>query len=736
MTDQPLRVFISYAHESDALRQSVWALARYLRSEGVHVLTNHPYENRAPREGWRAWMQQCVEDTDAVLIVCTPAYKASFEKRDAGQPGGYGRTWESALISQELYERKLQNHRFIPILPDGGKVEDIPVVLRDFYAGLAFPSQCERIFRTIVDDIPDPNAGVQPYRRRPPGLLIAEDGRLAPDLRDVYGRAEEVEQVVAFLNGADRAAQVVAQVTGTGGIGKTEVCKRALRTWLQQNPGSRVFWVSVPDGASPEMCADAIARALGYENLENIEQLFRLLKPGIYYLDNLESLDSPEGNAFLRRLQEGGSIRLLASSRARLDALGRPIEIEALPPDAALQTFQSAWTGRLDEVQDTAALRDFLSRDLGGHPLAIALVAALGDWKSLPTLMADWRAQGTALAHNESDPTRRGSLTVSLRLTSDAVAQRHPGALLLWTVAALFPDGIDAATLAAVKAIAPQTDDEALRLLTRHRVLRREGEVYRMLPTLARFALDRAQQRANGFDWTAARNAVLPFFLALAQAADSIASTEEALAACRALLERFSALHRFLLELCRETPPNADVLALFQNALRNQYQFSAVLGREIAETLEKVFAHSSQHQAIRANTLRSLGDLESRLGLVEQARARYEQALGLYQKEQADLGRANTLRSLGDLEVTNNNPSGAAEKYAEALQLYEREQDPVGQTSTYLSMALLARFFGPHGQPPRPAQEWYDQALAIARQTGVAYYVEVVENAGRQLFGG
>ncbi len=48
MTNNALRVFISYAHESDALRQSVWKLAEFLRDKGLHVLTDHSYTNRAP----------------------------------------------------------------------------------------------------------------------------------------------------------------------------------------------------------------------------------------------------------------------------------------------------------------------------------------------------------------------------------------------------------------------------------------------------------------------------------------------------------------------------------------------------------------------------------------------------------------------------------------------------------------------------------------------------------------
>lgn len=49
MPDKPLHVFISYAHESEDLRQQVWELAEYLRSQGLCVLTAPLPKPRAAR---------------------------------------------------------------------------------------------------------------------------------------------------------------------------------------------------------------------------------------------------------------------------------------------------------------------------------------------------------------------------------------------------------------------------------------------------------------------------------------------------------------------------------------------------------------------------------------------------------------------------------------------------------------------------------------------------------------
>lgn len=91
-------VFISYAHEG-FLQAQVKALADWLTEHQVQVITDHPYTNRPPEQGWRAWMQHSVEDADLVLIVCTERYKRLFEKREVPDEGGRGVTWESAVIT-------------------------------------------------------------------------------------------------------------------------------------------------------------------------------------------------------------------------------------------------------------------------------------------------------------------------------------------------------------------------------------------------------------------------------------------------------------------------------------------------------------------------------------------------------------------------------------------------------------------------------------------------------------
>lgn len=152
MGKSPPIVFISYAHEND-LSSKVKSLADWLISNGVQVITDHPYVNRPPEQGWRAWMQHSVEDADMVLIVCTHRYKKLFECRTEKIDRGYGVTWESAIITADIYQLRLNNTRFFPILPDDGSHEDVPAILLDWHNNHRFPSGNKRILSLITEEI-------------------------------------------------------------------------------------------------------------------------------------------------------------------------------------------------------------------------------------------------------------------------------------------------------------------------------------------------------------------------------------------------------------------------------------------------------------------------------------------------------------------------------------------------------------------------------------------------------
>lgn len=575
----------------------------------------------------------------------------------------------------------------------------------------------------------------------PPGRLLgAKDNRLQPRERLVCGRDTEVAAVVAFLRGSDDSVVVSAHVTGVGGAGKTEVCKAALKAWMQECPNAVAYIVEVPDRANEEELIYRIGWALGFKGIDTLDQLLAAMPPALYYLDNLESVaEEAKGVEVLRALKSKPGIRVLASSRVGLSGLfGPPIDIGALPAAAALQLFREIWTGP-GAIPEGSELAKFVDDRLGYHALTIALVARLGESYSFPELVRRWTLVGTALAQDQVDRSRLGSLPVSLYLTAEVLA-RHNGALALWTVVALFPSGVPKDVLIHMEEAGGWA--EARRWLVHHHLLVRRGEHWHMLPPVGRYALDMSLVAEAGFDWIACRGALQSLLGSVARQADHIDSTVESLAAWRWFLDYFNTWGNFIRQDLASTAPDLNWLQTMLEVTRSLYQFRPVIARDILESLslrlvrpalamylrgelERHLGRPDQARALfecalqlyesersavgQANTLQALGDLEFVLGRIDVARALFTRALGLFDVAQSRLGSANTLRSLGTLELSRGRPEEARKLYVEALARYESELSGLGQANILQSLGDLARLSGQLDD----ARGFYDRALAL-----------------------
>ena len=160
----PVRVFISYSHDSAEHRDRILALANRMRGEGIDCRIDRFVES--PSEGWPLWMQDQIEQADAVLVVCTETY----ERRASGKevPGrGLGARWEGAIIMQQLYERV--SSEFVPVVVSGADVEHIPVWLAgQTYYDLSSSDGYERLYRRLTGQPEVLEAPLGSVRAMPP----------------------------------------------------------------------------------------------------------------------------------------------------------------------------------------------------------------------------------------------------------------------------------------------------------------------------------------------------------------------------------------------------------------------------------------------------------------------------------------------------------------------------------------------------------------------------------------
>ncbi len=164
----PTQVFISYSHDSEAHTDWVRQLGDRLTRDGLHVELDQ-YVHPWPAEGWPLWMEKAVEKADFVLVVCTPGYLDRYRLADPA--GGRGVAFEGAIITQTLYDAFGRNHKFIPILPETGQIDDIPLILKRGNHYRLWPDY-DNLYRVLTSQpaTPRPSRGpVKPMPPKPPG---------------------------------------------------------------------------------------------------------------------------------------------------------------------------------------------------------------------------------------------------------------------------------------------------------------------------------------------------------------------------------------------------------------------------------------------------------------------------------------------------------------------------------------------------------------------------------------
>ena len=109
----PLRVFISYSHDSPEHADRVLALADRLRQDGIDSILDQ-YILGSPDEGWPRWMDRQIRDADFVLMICTPTYY----RRVMGEETTRGRAWRELGRQSHLPTLLQGRNDQYPLSPD------------------------------------------------------------------------------------------------------------------------------------------------------------------------------------------------------------------------------------------------------------------------------------------------------------------------------------------------------------------------------------------------------------------------------------------------------------------------------------------------------------------------------------------------------------------------------------------------------------------------------------------
>lgn len=164
------KVFISYAHESEILSNSILNFSNSLRDKGIDSEIDQ-YEE-SPEEGWPKWMMRQVQESQFVLVCCS---KLFFDRANdfSGKDDGLGVKWETSLILQQLYSLNTGNKKFIPIIFSSSDRKHIPLPLQPYtYYQLSKDSDVKK----LVDRLKGVSKGKRPPLGEQTEEPVSDDG--------------------------------------------------------------------------------------------------------------------------------------------------------------------------------------------------------------------------------------------------------------------------------------------------------------------------------------------------------------------------------------------------------------------------------------------------------------------------------------------------------------------------------------------------------------------------------
>lgn len=130
---RPLRVFVTYSHDSTGHKALVREFCTLLRRDAGFDVRLDQWDDDGRRD-WSAWAMEQIREADFILVIPSPAY---CRRAEGLGPSGEGRgaRFEAMmlrnLMTQDIVE---QTRRIIPVVLPGGSVDEIPAFLCPYSA--------------------------------------------------------------------------------------------------------------------------------------------------------------------------------------------------------------------------------------------------------------------------------------------------------------------------------------------------------------------------------------------------------------------------------------------------------------------------------------------------------------------------------------------------------------------------------------------------------------------------
>jgi len=441
-------LFVSYRRKDAA---SVDALVAALRDEGLSVWLDRTEIDDA------ASIQTRIDAGLAEARALLAWYSADYPKSRACQ-------WEltAALIAAGAETAPVK--RLLVVNPEADAEHVQPTEVRDLQH-FAFGGDHADLARRVAEAI-RPVVGTFGALRRltKPRWCGAHGlgsnrfvGRVL-DLWNIHNALSAGRFAIVSGLPAPRAAGELAQVRGSGGIGKSLLAEEYALRFGAWWPGG-VFWLRAygigDDGSAADLAARreaaygsqlfGFAQALGLETREKTDAQLRadigrhLTEPYLWIVDDLPACGRDELERWLAPSSAGQT--LVTTRSKRMDGVGAGIDLDTLPPADARALLTLGHPPRADEENDVVAILGYLD----GYALALDVARSA------------CRLLGYAGFRQRLEQPDRDALALAADLAGDLPNGHNPhiAATLLGSVRQLDEAGLDVLRLAVQLAAAP-----------------------------------------------------------------------------------------------------------------------------------------------------------------------------------------------------------------------------------------------------------------------------------------
>lgn len=548
-----------------------------------------------------------------------------------------------------------------------------------------------------------------------PHLKTGFESKIASHPHGFFGRERTVSQIIKLSEKTS-----IVTVYGAPGIGKSEVCEEVVFQHQLLYPQMHHISVYLQGAFGYASLLGKLGKTLSLLPEAITEQILKNriadlahIQPIFLYMDNfedalmeLEGCEHDELNkqtlSFLEWAESVAGLSILLSCRERIKGRFCLFEIKPLLLADSWKLFQQVWQiqGGSKASLKGKGMSDAkkLLQELDQHPLSIVLMASqASEVPSLKALLEIWcqsnnaRVDMSPSQHNANHVSLSAAIWMSYQRIRDDMTTR-----MLWGICSLLP-GVARADILRKLFEDPDSLQQAVsRLIRLNLISCSESKVdgcvqYYMLSPLKRQIFNYVNSMEPGGEELSQKLLCTYYSNLLTMAQPGQTGWNQEMRFVTVIVDDVLFMVKYLF-----THHQWDALWPIYHGLFNYYQFRCVESVEILSAVIDLSERSEEFIPKRevALTMSVLGDLQRRLGQVDEALQMYQMSEELFISETDDLGRANVLKSIGDIKAHLGQFDDALRMYQESENLYLARGNDLGCANVLCCMGSLQHALG------------------------------------------